>query len=195
MKSTTRDLEREIKAAQMLRDQLSDMVGDDAELIRDSIEGETGLFEIIAAMAEADGEDAALIDATAAYIKKLQERKARIEARVDMRRALMANALEIAELTKFETAAGTVTRKAVPPKAVIVEEADIPARFFVPQEPKLDKAAVLKALKDRKTALSEIKAPVGSAEWSAEVERVNAEHPDVAGAVLSNAGYTIQIRR
>lgn len=195
MKSTTRDLDREIKAAQMLRDQLSDMAGDDAELIRDSIEGETSLFEMIAAMAEADGEDAALIDATAAYIKKLQERKVHIEARVDMRRALMANALEIAELTKFETAAGTVTRKALPPKAVIVEEADIPARFFVQQDPKLDKAAVLKALKDRKTALSEIKAPVGSAEYVAEVDRINAEHPDISGAVLSNAGYTIQIRR
>src|SRR5512139_3137533 len=142
----TRDLERELKAAQLVREQVKDLVGEDLALIRDSVEGQTSLFEILSAMAEADGEEAALIEGLAAYIKKLQDRKMRIEERREIRRALMANALDIAELPRLVTAAGTITRKALPPKAIVVEEADIPERFYVPQEPKLDRAALLKAL-------------------------------------------------
>jgi hypothetical protein len=111
---STRDLERELKAAELVRAQVSDLADDDLALIRDSVEGQTSLFEIMAAMAEADGEDAALVEGVAAYIKKLHDRQKRIENRMEIRRALMANALDVAELPRLVTAAGTITRKALP---------------------------------------------------------------------------------
>ncbi len=116
MLPTTRDLERQLKAAELVRQQISDLVGEDAELLRDSIEGETSLFEIMSEMAATDGEDAALVEGIAAYLRKLQDRKKRIEDRIEIRRALMANALDVAGLSRLQTAAGTITRKALPPK-------------------------------------------------------------------------------
>jgi hypothetical protein len=53
------------------------------------------------------------------------------------------------------------------PKAIILNEADIPSKFWKAQDPKLDRKAVLDALKAKEA---------------------------VAGAELSNGGETIQIR-
>jgi hypothetical protein len=191
----TRDLERELKAAELVREQVQDLVGEDLALIRDSVEGQTSLFEIMSAMAEADGEEAALVEGLAAYIKKLQDRKMRIEARREIRRALMANALDVAELPNLLTAAGTITRKALPPKVIVVEEADIPARFYVPQEPKLDRTALLNALKERAAAIAERATEPGSLDDKEELAMIDRKHPPIPGATLSNGGTTIQIRR
>lgn len=192
---STRDLERELKAAELVRAQVRDLADDDLALIRDSVEGQTSLFEIMAAMAEADGEDAALVEGVAAYIKKLHDRQKRIENRMEIRRALMANALDVAELPRLVTAAGTITRKALPPKPIVVEEADIPACFYVPQAPKLDRVALLRALKERAAAIAEIAAELGTLDYKAALARVDLNYPPIPGATLSNGGTTIQIRR
>jgi len=167
-KITTRDLEREIKAAELLRKHIEDLVGDDADAIRDGIEGETSLFEILSRMIEADGEDKALIEGVSAYQKEIAARKSRIEARVESRRALMVTAMKLAELQKLETPAGTISCKPVPPKAIVTDESQIPSEFFEPQPPKLDKVALLAALRDRR---------------------------DIPGATLSNPYQTIAIRK
>lgn len=192
---TTRDLERQLKAAQLVREQVASMADNDPDLIRDSIEGETSLFEIMSAMVAADGEDEALVEAISAYVKTLNDRKSRVEKRIDVRRALMASAMEVAELPKLETAAGTVSRKAVAPKVIIIEESEIPSRFFVAQAPKLDKTVLGKALKERAAALAAIKAEPGSAEYAEAKAAADKEFPEVSGAVLSNGGATIQIRK
>ena len=191
----TRDLERETQSRRAGPRAGSRLGGEDLALIRDLVEGQTSLFEIMSAMAEADGEEAALVEGLAAYIKKLQDRKMRIEERREIRRALMANALDIAELPNLVTAAGTITRKALPPKVIVVEEADIPVRFYVPQEPKLDRAALLKALKERAAAIAEITAEPGSLDDKGALAMIDRDYPPIPGATLSNGGTTIQIRR
>ncbi len=192
---STRDLEKELKAAELVREQVRDLAGDDLALIRDCVEGQMSLFEILSAMAESDGEDAALVESVAVYIKKLQDRKKRIEDRSEIRRALMATALDVAELPRLATAAGTITRKALPPKAIVVEEADIPTRFYTPQAPKLDRTALLGALKARAAAIAEISAAPGSPGYKEELALIDLEQPPIPGATLSNGGTTIQIRR
>jgi len=119
----------------------------------------------------------------------------RIEARREIRRALMANALDVAELPNLVTAAGTITRKALPPKVIVVEEADIPARFYVPQEPKLDRTALLNALKERAAAIAERTSEPGALDEKEELATIDRKHPPIPGATLSNGGTTIQIRR
>lgn len=150
---------------------------------------------IVSAMTQADGEDLALVQGIAVYSKKLQDRKKRIEDRIEIRPALMANALDLAELPRLETPVGTVTRKALPPKAIVLEEADIPARFYVPQEPRLDRVALLNALKERAAAIAEIKAEPGSPEYKGQLATIDVKYPAVPGAALSNGGATIQIRK
>jgi len=88
--------------------------------------------------------------------------------RADIRRALIASALEIAELKKLETPAGTIFVRAFAPKAIINDESAIPSDYFETPAPKLNKSAVAAALKEGR---------------------------DIPGATLSNGGSTIQIRR
>lgn len=166
--ATTRDLEREIKAAELMREHIKSLAGDDADAIRDGIEGETNLHEMIAKMVKADGEDAALAEAIKTYQGQVANRKSRVEARIETRRALLATAMELAELSKLETPAGTISRKAVPAKAIVTDEHAVPSAFWTPQPPKLDKTALAAALRDGQ---------------------------EVPGAVLSNPQTTIAIRK
>ena len=165
---TTRDLEREIKAAELMREHIKSLAGEDADAIRDGIEGETNLHEMIATMIKADGEDAALVEAIKTYQAQVANRRSRVETRIETRRALLATAMELAELSKLETPAGTISRKPVPPKAIVTDEHAIPSAFWDPQPPKLNKVALTAALRDKQ---------------------------EIPGAVLSNPQTTIAIRK
>ena len=160
------DLTIEAAAAQALIANYRDVLGDDEEAVVDLVEGETGLLEAISAavarIAEIDALSAGIKD----HIASIQGRKRRLEGQADMLRAAIGSAMAQADLKRAETACGTVSRRATPAKAVVIEEADIPAGFWK-SEPKLDKRALLDALKSG---------------------------DDVPGATLSNGGETISIR-
>jgi hypothetical protein len=65
----------------------------------------------------------------------------------------------------------------------------------VPQAPKLDRVALLRALKERAAAIAEIAAELGTLDYKAALARVDLNYPPIPGATLSNGGTTIQIRR
>jgi hypothetical protein len=192
--TTTRDLQREMEAAAILREQLK-AFGDDEILAADTIEGETNLLEMIDAMVAADVADDALIDGLAAHIKAMSDRKARIASRKETRRALLASALEIAGKSKHEAPAGTISRKIVPPKPIVVEESDIPARFFEPQPAKLSLKLLGEALKEREVLLAAARKDFSGEELAAALADIDKQFPAIPGATLSNGGATIQIRR
>jgi hypothetical protein len=75
--------------------------------------------------------------------------------------------MQSGEIKTVETPAGTITRKSVPPSVLIVDEAAIPADYWKPSDPKLDKKAVGEALKAGR---------------------------EVPGAMMSNGGETLQVR-
>lgn len=160
-------LHQAIQAADVLKAQLQEIAGDDVEVIRDTIEGEIDLRGLICLAAQENVTDAAQVNGIEDLIAKLRDRKDRIEKRIGMRKVAIHTAMQAGEIQKIETPAGTISRKAVPPSALILEEAQIPSEFWKPQEPNLDKKAVLDALK------------AGTA---------------VPGAQLSNGGETIQVR-
>lgn len=169
MLDNVRKTKLEIEAANLIREQVVALAGDDEDVIRDSVEGETNLHELLAKLVEDDATDDALAASTAALAEKIGARAVRIKKRIETRRAIMANAMQVAELKTLETAGGTVSQKKVPPKLVVIEEADIPAAFFKPQPPKLDRKALTDALK---------------------VEGVS-----IPGAAMSNGSMSVQIRR
>lgn len=168
MSDVQNKLHLEIKAAEVFKATLQDIAGDDVDLIRDMIEGETNLRPLIERADKQMCFDAALVDGVAFAIKTLGERKSRIEKRIEMTRAACLTAMEISEIKSLETPTGTLTCKAIPPSATITDEAAIPARFWEQQDPKIDKRAVLDALKAKE---------------------------EIPGAELSNGGITLQIRR
>lgn len=177
-----RDLEQDIAAAMVLKAHLVEILGEenaDAETIRDTIEGETGLFETIRAAVGQIGEDEASADGIKAYIGRLTSRKSRLERRAELLRAALMNALDMLNeeshkidrahivnaiavraldaLTKgkLDATVATVTLKSAPAKLTIVEEAEIPPSYWKTPDPELDRAALTRDLKNHRDTLAQ----------------------------------------
>jgi len=160
-------LHQATRAADVLKEQLREIAGDDLEVIADTIEGEIDLRGLISMAAEQNMQDDIWLLGTKEMIKKLKDREDRIEKRKAMRRAAILTAMQSGEIHRVDTPAGVITRKATPPNALILEESLIPAEFWRSADPVLDKKAVADALKEKR---------------------------DVPGAMMSNGGETIQVR-
>lgn len=164
--ATVRKIGAELNEAMKLRQ----MLGEDADpaLILDTIEGETNLAEACCVVLEQTVEDEILIDGLAAKIAELQTRKGRMEKSVETRRGIILMAMDKAGLQTIRSPLGTMTARPTAPKATITDEALIPARFFKPQDPKLDRAKLAEALKAGE---------------------------QVPGASLSNGGLALSVRK
>lgn len=167
MSDLKRSIERETEAARCLLANVRDILADDEQATLDAVEGETHWLEAIESAVNRVSEVKAHQEAIGVQMKALAARKARFEAQGERIRAAILVAMADLDLKKLELPQATITRKPVPPKAQIINEAEIPARFWKPSDPTLDKKAVLDALKDKE---------------------------DVPGAVLSNTSETLAIR-
>jgi hypothetical protein len=160
-------LRRETEAARTLVASLADVLGDDTDLAADTIEGETNLQEVILSAIARIVELDTMTEGIKATQDALAGRKARLEKQREMIRESLAVAFEVACIKKLETPLATISLRAVPPRVEVIDESAIPAAYWKPQEPRLDRKAVLDALKDKQ---------------------------DVPGATLSNGGMAVSIR-
>ncbi len=160
-----RDLDREAAAARDLLAQIASH--DDETLSADMVEGETELHDAIeTALAEMD-EAAALAEGVKAMIAKYETRKSALERRAERLRSAIEQAMAVSGLASIRLPAATLTVKDTPPKAIITDESLIPAEFWKPRDPSLDKAAINAAAK------------LGS----------------IPGVTMSNGGVSLQVRR
>lgn len=164
---SARDIARETEVAKSLLANMAAVIADDEEARAGTIEGETGLFEAIEAGVARIAEIEALDEAIAARMKALGDRKKRLGNQAELLRAAIHEAMASAELRKIELASATLSLRPTPASVTVLDEADIPSDYWTPQPPKLDRRALLKALKD------------GAA---------------IPGASLSNGGETLSIR-
>ncbi len=137
-------LDEQAKAARGLLEVLAERGEEDyAELAIDLVEGETGLFEALdAADREILGCEV-IVAGCEDREEALRARRDRAAARIDKIRSAVEQALLIAEISeKIVRPTATFTLAKRSPALVVDDESQIPARFFVPQRPKLDKAAL-----------------------------------------------------
>ncbi len=167
MSNETRALHIQGEAARALLANIRDVIGDDDEMALVAVEGETGLIEAISAGVDRIAELNAHCEALDIQAKHLKERRDRFEDQAVRIKAALHVAMGHAELRKLELPQATLSIRSVPPKAEIIDEASIPSRFWKAQDPKLDRKAVLDALKAKE---------------------------DVPGALLSNGGETLAIK-
>jgi hypothetical protein len=134
-------LSQELEAKQTLRDQLRALATDDPDFFTDLLEGETNLLELIAVDASIV-DDETLVDGAKAALDKLQARKLAAENRSELKRRLLAHTLQQIGRKTLRTPTATLTLAEASLKAIAVAPEDIPARWWKPQPPKLDQAAV-----------------------------------------------------
>jgi hypothetical protein len=142
----------------------------DPQTLLDTLEGETNLLEALAEVAESVAQDECYAAALTARIKTIQERKSRLERTAETKRALIIMAMEKAELKSVKQPNATLSVRPTKPKLVVTDESMVPAKYFKPAEPALDKSALTAALEEL---------PPGET---------------IPGAELSNGGVSLTIR-
>jgi hypothetical protein len=160
---------KEAQAVAALKESLRQIGEDDDEqLLLDSIEGETSLIEAVDKLLLTVAENDGLAQGARAAADEIAQRAERFVKRAEAARALIEQALMVAELPKLERPAATLSLVARGPKVEIAEEADIPTEFWKVGDPRLDKKALLAALKEGRA---------------------------IPGACLSNAAPSLTIRK
>lgn len=159
---------KEAQAVAALRASLGTLLDEaDADLLTDTIEGETSLFEaldrLLLTISESDG----LAAGARAAAAEIAHRADRFTKRAERARAMVEQAMMIAEVEKLERPGATLSLVRRAAKAEITEESEIPAEFWKAGDPKLDRKALLAALKEGRA---------------------------VAGAALSNQAPSLTIR-
>lgn len=140
---------------------------DDPKAILDTLEGETNLNEALLVVADSALDDETMAEAIKLRIEALQARKSRCEVTAENKRGLIIMVMERAGLKTIKGPGATLTVRPLLGKAMVDNEAEIPAKFWKPQDPSLDKSALTEALRN------------GEA---------------VEGAKLSNGGVSLTIR-
>lgn len=197
-----RDMQKELAAATALKEQLKQFLGEehaDAITLRDSIEGETDLFEIIDKVALQIGEDDSRAEGIAALQRTLASRKSRLEERADGLRTMLTNALDILGERKLERPIATISLKIVPPKLIVTDEAAVPSTYWNVPEPVLARKDLTDALKARKSAMDELadrnqRGEIGEEQLDVARAEIEATHPAIPGADLDNGGVSVQLR-
>lgn len=139
----------------------------DEQCLLDTLEGETDLHEMLCGVAEQITENMSMIAGIDTHIKALQDRKSRLTDTSKTLRNIIAMTMDRAGLKTVTGPLFTLSVRAITPGLGEIDEAEIPTRFFAQPEPKLDKKALLAALKDGE---------------------------DIPGARLNNGGIGLTIR-
>lgn len=182
MNSHPDQLHRSIEAAKSLRLELArmlvpngeEMTADDLQALQDSFDGETTLDVQIRGAVLAIEEDEIFVRGIKAREAELKERRLRFERRIEATRGLIEQAMTIAQWPKHEMDIGTVTLGKAQPRLEIDDESQIPSQFFKRADPTLDRAGLLRVLKEHHKAGSQ---------------------SDVPGCHLETGGTTLTIRR
>jgi hypothetical protein len=133
---------------QQLREKLrSEFPEVDDQTLQDTLEGLTDLPDILAAVLRSQLEDLTSVKALRSRIADMEARLARFERRAEKKRLLVTTVMERAQLRKIVEPDFTASLRRTPPRLLVFDEGGIPRAFWNPQPAKLDRRAVLAALK------------------------------------------------
>jgi hypothetical protein len=143
-------------------------LAEDEQALLDTLDGVSDLDRQVLAVLRSADNDEMLAAGIEHRLDELQARKARLDERSKSKRAAILHAMDHAGRKKIELPDGTVSVVPTRPSVIITDETKVPRKFFKPQPAKLSKADIKAALDAGKK---------------------------VAGAMLSNVGITLSVRR
>ncbi len=121
----------------------------DPEMLKDTLEGLEGEIETKAdgyakVIKELDGQ----VSLIKSEIERLSSRKSSYENNIKAMKQSLQEAMIATGKTKFKTELFSFGIQKNPPRVVIDDPKDIPERYLIPQEPKIDTAAIKNFLSD-----------------------------------------------
>ena len=142
------DVLRELSHHEHLRSSLRKAFPDtDEDTISDTVQGLTDLPEMIAAVVRSRLEDLTVARALRTRIDEMETRFTRFERRAEKKRQIVTSVMERADIRKIVEPDFTASLRQTPAGLLVVDDNQIPEAFWKPQPPKLDRRALLAALK------------------------------------------------
>ncbi len=142
-------LSAELRTYAVLRERLLAEIPDlDEETLGDTLEGLTTLHDVMAELIRSALTDAAMAEGLKSRIADMKSRLERLETRAERKRELVLHAMTESGITKFTAPDFSASLRQGAPTLDITPEAKIPAAYWKPQEPKLDKITLLTAVKN-----------------------------------------------
>lgn len=126
---------------------LADIPDLDSDTLSDTLEGLTDLREMLAEVLRSALDDEAMLSSLALRIADMRARHDRLEERARRKRRLVLTVLIDAEIPKLTAPDLTASVRQGAPTLELIAEECIPAAYWKPQLPKLDRQGVLAALK------------------------------------------------
>jgi predicted nuclease with TOPRIM domain len=83
--------------------------------------------------------------------KRLSTRRKTLENKLENLKNYLETQMRIANLNKIKAGTFNVSFRKTPPKVTVINEEKIPQEYWIPQQPKLDKDGLKKALKNGQT--------------------------------------------
>jgi hypothetical protein len=119
----------------------------DNETLADTLEGISDLREMLAEVVRSALEDEAMSVGLSARLADMRARLERLKVRAEKKRALALNTMAEADIKSFAAPDFTASMRRGAPALDVVAEDKIPVAYWKTQPPKLDRQALLDALK------------------------------------------------
>lgn len=126
---------------------LSEIPELDSETLADTLEGITDLHDVLAELVRSALDDETMAAGLAARLSDMKTRHERIEARAKRKRDMVLRVMSEAGIPKLAQPDFTASLRPSPPALDVVSEDKIPAAYWKPQPPRLDRQGLLAALK------------------------------------------------
>jgi hypothetical protein len=150
--SSTEIFRTELTHYLILTDQLKAQYAEiDDETLRDTLEGISNLPLLIQEVVRSSLEDDALITALKQRVEEMQARLDRFKLRAEKKRGIARWAMGSAGIDRLQAEDFSVALRHGTQKIQVLDETQVPPEFFVPQAPRLDRAALLATLRRGET--------------------------------------------
>lgn len=119
----------------------------DEQTLADTLEGLTDLHEILSALARAALTDEAMASGLGERIEVMQKRLDRLQYRAAKRREIVRDVMIECEIKTVTAPDLSLSLRPGTPSLVVTDEGSIPAEFWEPQRPRLNRQGLLALLK------------------------------------------------
>ena len=119
----------------------------DEMTLADTLEGLTDLHDVVAAIVRSALLDEALAEGLRGHVTTLQERLRRLNERASARRQIARDAMIEVDIRKIVAPDFTLSVRRGSPALVVLDEGAVPATYWEPREPRLDRLGLLNDLK------------------------------------------------